>query len=126
MKQSVNDFLISQNKNQPPVMKRLPEQQWPYKPEGLKEVWRSQDFLAQIYEAPNAVERISVIRTTIGVFGNWNDRITWDELMKVKHECGWGNEWVVEVYPADTEIVNVANMRHLFVLPAPPEYAWRR
>jgi hypothetical protein len=36
-----------------------------------------------------------------------------------------GDKDAVEIYPADKDIVNVANMRHLIVLPAPFPYTWR-
>lgn len=47
--------------------------------------------------------------------GNWIDGITWDELMEIKRQCGFGDRLAVEIYPPDEHIVNVANMRHLFI-----------
>lgn len=32
----------------------------------------------------------------------------------------------VEIYPAERDIVNVANMRHLWVLPERLPFGWRR
>ena len=32
----------------------------------------------------------------------------------------------VEVFPADDQVVNVANMRHLWVLPEPLPFAWEK
>lgn len=64
--------------------------------------------------------RLTVNRTELFQDGNWIDKITWDELMAVKRGIGMGDRWMVEVYPKDDEIVNVANMRHLFLVPRPP------
>jgi hypothetical protein len=55
----------------------------------------------------------------------WADGITWDTLQLLKRECGHGERWAVEVYPPDTDIVNVANMRHLWLLRAPPPFGFR-
>lgn len=30
-----------------------------------------------------------------------------------------------QIYPDDDNIVNVANMRHLWLLPEPPAFMWR-
>ena len=40
--------------------------------------------------------------------------------------AGFGDRDAVEVYPADNAIVNVANMRHLFVFENPLPYVWRK
>lgn len=31
-----------------------------------------------------------------------------------------------EVFPAESDVVNVANMRHLWLLREPPPFGWRR
>jgi hypothetical protein len=46
--------------------------------------------------------------------------------MQLKRECGRGDRDAVEVYPADRDIVNVANMRRLFFPPEPLAFKWRR
>lgn len=55
----------------------------------------------------------------------WLDGITFDELMQLKRECGRGDLDALEVYPADFDLVNVANMRHLFIVPGGVSFAWR-
>ena len=67
--------------------------------------------------------RLTVNRTEVLPDGNWKDGITWDELMDVKRGIGMGDQWMTEIYPPDEEIVNVANMRHLFIVPQ-PAFAW--
>ncbi len=92
----------------------------------LLAAWRNRHFLAQIYREASGSLRITVQRCSINKDGSWVDGITWDELMKVKSGIGFGDRWAVEVYPPPSEVVNVANMRHLFLLSEPPPYAWRK
>lgn len=89
------------------------------------EVWRSRNFLVQIFAQANGAERLTVCRTKV-MGHTWQDGISWDDLQKLKAECGRGKKWAVEIFPAEQEVVNVANMRHLWVLPDPPAFAWRR
>lgn len=54
------------------------------------EVWRSRHFLAQVFTAQTGL-RISINRTTIDRrSGRWHDNITWDELMLIKRQIGYG------------------------------------
>jgi len=96
-------------------------------PPGLVEVWRSREFLVQVYSAQAGAIRASVNRTSIDFeSGRWEDGISWEDLQRVKREIGRGHLDAVEVFPADRDIVNVANMRHLFILDDPLPFAWRR
>lgn len=109
----------------PITMQQVLGEQWPSRPPKLVDVWRSKDFLAQVFLEPAGVLRISVNRVTRR-HGQWEQGITWDELMRVKREIGYADNDAVEVYPADRDIVNVANMRHLWVMPEPLAFAWRK
>lgn len=91
----------------------------------LLRAFRNRYFLAQIYREPSGFLRLTVQRCAIDKRGMWVDGITWDELMTVKAMIGMADRWAVEVYPPTGEIVNVANMRHLFLLADAPAYAWR-
>ena len=95
---------------------------------GLLLVMRSAQFLVQIYEAPAPAKvRLSIIRTRLS--GNeWADGINWDELQEVKRQAGYAEALAVEVYPPDHDTVNVANMRHLWILEPDLDLAfvWRR
>ena len=91
----------------------------------LLRAFRNRYFLAQIYREPNGFLRLTVQRCAIDKRGMWVDGITWDEMMTVKSMIGMSDRWAVEVYPPTDEIVNVANMRHLFLLADAPAYAWR-
>ena len=90
--------------------------------------YRSRGFLAQVHDVSEGIKRITVNRSEFSVeTGDWLEGITWDMLMKIKREVGYGDCDAVEVYPADKDIVNVANMRHLFVMiDHPLSFAWRK
>lgn len=106
------------------TMQAVPRAEWPEHTGRavVQGVWRSQRFLAVTYAEHNT--RLSVNRTEIATGGRWVDGITWDELMQVKGECGFADRWAVEVYPPDRHVVDVANIRHLWLLDCAPAFAW--
>jgi len=107
-------------------MVEVPRDKWPQSAlEKLHQVWRSNSFMAQVVVEANGIYRVSVNRTAIGEDMRWIDGITWEELQGIKGEIGFGDKMAVEVYPSDSEVVNVANMRHLWVLPEPLPFAWK-
>lgn len=115
------------NEKYPLVLKDIPRSQWPDPLSKHMRVLRSRNFLVQIFQAPEpAVVRLSVCRTSIGNNGRWLDGISWDELHQIKRECGYGDWDAVEVYPADKDVVNVANMRHLWIMADPLGFSWRK
>lgn len=86
-------------------------------------IFRNRHFLAALYVdecGGTDFIRLTVNRAELLPDGGWRDGITWDELMAVKRGIGMGDRWMTEIYPPDEEIVNVANMRHLFLVPQPP------
>lgn len=95
---------------------------WPQSPAGAPrpiEVWRSRYYLVQVFKekmtpAHPDLLRLSINRTTVKADLKWNDGITWDALQQIKREIGLGEWWGVEVYPPDVDIVNVANIRHIW------------
>lgn len=94
-------------------------------PECVAGLWGSRDHLAVLYRDPNGHERLTINTTLMDrSTGRWDDGITWDELMAIKSQCGFADRWAVEVFPPDGEVVDVANMRHLWLLPDRPPYAW--
>ena len=115
------------NAKQPDRLQLIPRDQWPANaPPSIIRVFRSRDFLVQEYEPLSAyvIARLSVCRTSISG-SRWKDGITWDELQRIKNECGYGNTDAIEIYPSDDDVVNVANMRHLWVLNSRIPFAWR-
>lgn len=119
-------FMHAENRKYGQVLMRVPRAQWPHEIKDLFLVFRSRDFLVQFFtRTPRpAVCRMTVSRTMIDAKGEWLQGITWDDLMRLKGEAGFGACWAVEVFPPQWEVVNVANMRHLWILEKKPEYAW--
>ena len=106
-----------------PRMQEIPRDKWPFFPAWETEplrVWVSNDFLAVLYrQKANGCKRLTVNKTRRNG-RDWRDGITWDELQRIKNECLGEDAWCIENYPAQPEVVNVSNMRHLFVLDEPP------
>lgn len=74
----------------------------------------------QQFAAPApALCRLSILRTSVKG-DRWTDGITWDDLQRLKFEAGYGDAWAVELFPADAEVVNVANIVRYVVNAAEP------
>ncbi len=86
-------------------------------------VLRSRFYLVQMFQEHDGITRLSVNRTIL-IDHRWGDNITWEELMDIKRQAGLGDYYAVEVYPKDRDTVNVANMRHLWVLREPLAIGW--
>ena len=102
------------------AMQRVSESEWPqdhFDPKRL-EVWKNNQFLAQVFVEPCGL-RVSVNTIVAGKTGKWVDGISWEQLMEIKRQIGRAEEYAVEVLPRDKDIVNVANMRHIWILPEP-------
>lgn len=81
-------------------------------------VMRSKFFLVQIFDEGNGITRMSVNRTELDDEGGWREGITWDELQELKTQAGFATRQAVEIYPSVGNVINVANIRHLWILPA--------
>lgn len=46
-----------------------------------------------------------------------SDGIPWDHLQIIKNEVAGEEATAIEVYPRESDLVNEANMRHLWVVP---------
>ncbi|MFZ3484239.1 DUF7694 domain-containing protein [Sphingomonas sp. 3-13AW] len=117
------------NQRWPAELVAVPVADWPLEPicASRVRVLRSRNFLVQVFVEVGSIVRLSVNRT------DWDERqqrfredISWEDLQRLKREAGYADEWAVEVLPADGEIVNVANMRHIWLLPEAPAFGWRR
>lgn len=112
------------------TLERIPEEAWPdsvrFTDHRVTEVWRSRHFLLIAWQQGD-YERLTINRAALvpGSSIRFTDAITWDDLQRLKAECGRGDCWAVELFPADAHLVNVQNMRHLFVLREAPDYAWK-
>ena len=118
-------WLRKENKKYPKKLQELPRDQWPVEfaeNTGILQVWRSSGFLAQAYSEGDVI-RLSINRTVIAN-GGFDADISWEDLQDIKHQAGYGNRRAVEVYPMDDHIINVANSRHLWILPDDIEIGW--
>ena len=108
--------------------KNIPQNQWRNIPKGLFEVWTNKDFLVQINKEASGI-RITINKLIYKVIKGepiWDDGISWDQIQEIKSLVGYGDKWAVECFPPDQEVVNVANMRHIWILNNPPEYGWHK
>jgi hypothetical protein len=67
---------------------------------------------------------MTVNRVVYRTNGNADGNISWDDLQRIKREIGRGEMYAVEVYPRDADLVNVANMRHLWLFDEPLDCGW--
>lgn len=119
-------YLLKESKKWPAHLVPVPPEDWPEdRPKNLETVWRSAAFLVQVCADTPTLRRVSVMRARVRDDGEWDDQLTWDELMEIKRQVGFGDYDAVEVYPRDIDVVNVANMRHLWVVDGMIPFAWR-
>jgi len=121
------------NAKWPAVLQPVPRGDWPTDriAGGAPRIamLRSRAFLVQAFEEAGGVVRLSVNRTEFDERqGRWREDIAWDDLQRLKAEAGFGDRCAVEVLPPDLDVVNVANMRHIFVLPIGGSlpFVWKR
>lgn len=106
-------------------MRELEDHEWPFMPcletTPLK-VWMSNEYMAVLYRQNyDGKERLTINKTKKGTGGRYRDGITWDELQRIKNECLGEEVWCAEMYPAQSEVLNVQNQRHLWVLDGEPD-----
>ena len=65
-------------------------------------------FYAVLVKEESAI-RLDVVRKDM------KDGITWDELQRIKNDCGYVDNDALEFYPRASDVVNTGNVRHLFV-----------
>jgi hypothetical protein len=116
--------MMRDNAKRPLVLERVPTEQWPARISGLVEVWLSRKYLVQVFNEFDGMLRVSINRTTLRADGRWEENLTWDEMQEIKRQIGRADCYAVEVLPRDCDIVNVANMRHMWILPEPLPIGW--
>lgn len=131
---NVNREMARTNKKFPNHMVEIPKEHWP---DTLKAhehqadvmckpvaAWRSNKFFAQVVEEPGGAIRISINRTRINENYDFADGITWDDIFCIKNEIGYADKDCIEIYPAKNDLVNVSNIRHIFLLDEPHPLNW--
>lgn len=115
-------------KNYPDKFTRVPEAEWPAISPKPEAIFMNKKFMVQLYKEHTAhypfLARLTVNRVTRNGQGRWDDNITWDELQDIKRQLGCGEWYGVEVYPRDSDLVDDANMRHLWLMPTPLQIGW--
>tara|TARA_B100002049_G_scaffold223617_1_gene194315 strand:+ start:15932 stop:16261 length:330 start_codon:yes stop_codon:yes gene_type:complete len=104
--------------------KEIPKSEWPSQQKNLTRVFINKDFLVQEFDE-GTVTRLSICCTK-RKGSKWADGITWDQLNSIKSAIGFAKEFAVECYPEEKNIVNVANMRHLWIMKERLPFAWLR
>jgi hypothetical protein len=120
-------LLKAENAKWPDTLTSVPRDRWECCDFGATPdtVFRSSTFLAQVFNSSDGSIRVSINRTELVPGGQWRGGITWDELQELKRQVGYGDRIAVEIYPRDRDLVNVANMRHLWVMPEDFQLGWR-
>lgn len=124
--------LEKDNFSQPIELTQIPREQWDrldhsdHTRLSRIEVWRNRKYLVQVFKEPSGIIRISVNASRITNTGAWGDGLSWEELQQIKREIGRGDLQAIEIYPPDADVVNVANMRHLWILPVAVNAGWKR
>ncbi|HXG86231.1 MAG TPA: hypothetical protein VNI84_19580 [Pyrinomonadaceae bacterium] len=107
----------------------IPQADYPPNPNVFKQpirVWRNRRFVVQIFEEGAGIWRLSISRTAIDNKGNWLADIGWEDLQNIKNSVGYTECDAVEIFPAECDVVNVANMRHLWIMPEKLGFGWRK
>lgn len=121
--------MMRDNLKYPHELVLIPPHEWPRDYPRLSQsfvvaVWRSRKFTLFVWNQ-GGVTRLSVQRNEWDERqGRFREDISWDDLQRLKREAGYGDACAVELFPPDEHIVNVANMRHLFITPE-PIFMWR-
>lgn len=116
-----------------PILQRVPEAEWPPNPGGPRpfEVWASRTWTVMLYRSSDEIGgdeirdegiecRISVRRTDGGI------DISWTDLQKIKADIGRADRWACELFPTERDLVDVANLRHLWLYFGTPSFGWKK
>lgn len=120
------------SKQQPMFVQEVKPEDWPdcsWMTTKPSRVWYVGGYLAQEFREPDGIVRLSIVsakRVTPSQGRGLQDGIPWDDLQQIKDRLGYHGRDAVEVYPAEDDLVDVANMRHLWILPYRLPFAWRR
>jgi len=96
----------------------------PHTPKGCTECWFSRVYIVQVAQTRHEPWKRLSIRRLNGT----EIRENWNELWTIKNEIAGEDTTAVEVYPSTTDLVDLAPMRHLFVVPAdfPLPCLWKK
>lgn len=85
----------------------------------LRQCWRNNVYSVQVYVRTDSLHHGQVRALQLAVRRHDGDEIHgWSDLQRIKDEIAGPERVAIEIYPAAKDVVDNANMRHLFVLPA--------
>lgn len=115
------------NQQYPARLVEVPKDDWPkYCVEEKEEpsrVFRSRHYLVQAFEKAIPF-RLSICIADLDSMGQWKDGLNWDDLQEIKRQAGYADWWGFEAFPAQDQVVNVTNMRHLWLFPEALPFCW--
>jgi hypothetical protein len=130
-RRAARKYMAEQAARYPAHLVEIPREEW--SPEHratthLLRALRSKTHLVQVFNEGHhgVLVRLSINRIGIDSKGGWLQDIPWEDLQRLKAEAGYGDSDAVEVYPRDKNVVNVANIRHLWIMSEPLAFAWTR
>ena len=71
-------------------------------------IWESDTYKAYAYKDLDAI-RLDIERK------DGKDGITWDEIQRIKNDCGFKDQDAIEFYPAEADVINTGNVRHIYI-----------
>ena len=94
-----------------------PDMPYSSHPQDIDKIYRSKKYTVIVWNVP-AGKKLSIQRNEWDSHTNrYKDQITWDEIMEIKRQVGFGEQNAIEFYPPDSQVINIANVRHIWLLP---------
>lgn len=122
---AIKKAIAENNKRYTETFVELPREEFENYSFPPERTWRNKNYLASLYkDYANGNLRLSVQRATIKDDGSYEDGISWDKIQEIKRLVGFGDWWGLEVFPADDQLVNVSNIRHVWLFKERPPFAW--
>jgi hypothetical protein len=83
--------------------------------------WHSEDFTVQVFAVAGAFVRLAINRNQ-QIFSPFlfEDGISRDTLRQIIRAVGYGDWHGIEIYPPQQHVLNIINVRHLWLLPKSP------
>ena len=127
-RRAADRYIRAENAKYGKDLVEIPKEKYPTAPDNFTPpiaVYRNRRFAVQVFEvADSDILRLSVNRTAIDHRGHWLEGISWQELQDLKNQL-FPEFAAVEIYPSVEDTVNVANMRHLWVMPEKLAFGWK-
>lgn len=102
------------------ALKEVPRHVWPSNTAAPDRLFMNNVLTVQLFNEKSGMVRLSV-KSHDGKGG-----LEWDLLQQIKNDVGYSKCQAIEIYPSSKDVVNVANMRHLWVLPTALDIGWFR